>query len=246
MGKNLALSLLLVIICRFSFAQKDTTFLFTADDGYTRYSGKICLLGITGGMGKYFQPDLKELNQTARDELTFDTEFTDNFPATFYYGIYYIFRISRSIYAGPDYKFHTTGSRLAYRDYSGSYTFDQIISTHSVALRFEAAPGSRKNPQVSLNALFGINIATWRISEKLAIGEQEESSSLRFDALRPFIYPSLRFRCRLAQSISLSPSVGFNFDLWGKYHLHSNKKAEMGKKAVWTGPRAELSLDYFF
>jgi len=245
-GKRIVLCFLLALLNQYSSAQ-DADPLFDAVEGFGKPShGHVFILGVSGGIGKYFQTDLKEINRTVQNGLNFETKLTDNFPATFYYGMYLLFTIDRNLSIGPDYQFHTTGSRLAYRDYSGSYTFDQILSCHSPAIRVEATPGKSKNPQFCFSALFGINITTWRISENLIVGEVHEGSETRFDALRPFMYPMVKFRYKITPLISLVPSAGWNFDLSGGYHLHNMKDATTNYVASWSGPRAELSIDLSF
>lgn len=246
MGKRIAFCLLLVLSYRYTDAQISDS-LFDADEGYRRPAPvHYFKFGVTGVFAKYIQSDLSEINQNIHDNLSFETGLTDNFPANFYAGTYLLFRINRGIYLGPDYRFQTTGSRLAYRDYSGSYTFDQIISAHSVAIRIEGTPGKEQNPQFCLSACFGINISSWRISEALAVGDVHESSANRFDALIPFIYPAIKLRFKANSLISIVPSIGYSFDLPGKYHLHGSKDAKTDYVANWKGPRGELSIDLSF
>jgi len=245
-GKKFALCFLLLLLKQYSVAQ-DTSFFFDGPEERGRYSqGKGFIIGVSGGLGKYYQSDLKEINQNARNGLTFTTEMTDNFPAAFYYGMYMLFRLNNDLSIGPDYQFHTTGSRLAYSDYSGSYTFDQILSSHSLAIRVEVSPGDRNNPQFCISTLLGIGISKWRVSENLVVGEVNESSSARFDAVRPFVYPAAKFRYQITPLICFVPSLGWNFDLFGKYHLHNEKDAKTDQVAGWTGPRADLSIDFTF
>jgi hypothetical protein len=231
--KKIAICVLLVLIQQhYSTAQDNTE--------------NNIIIGLTGGFGMYMQSDMKKLNTTVQNGLQFEAGMTDNFPPALYWGMHFLFRIKQDIYIGPDYKFHTTGSRLAYKDYSGSYLFDQIITNHSLAIQLEGSIHNKKNINICLGALCGINISTWKVQEDLVVAEVHNSSTTRLDALRPFVCPSIKLKCRITDLISIVPSVSYNFDLFGKYHLHGQREAKSDMIASWNGPRADISLDLSF
>lgn len=244
-GLKISLYFLLILLPWYYLAAQDTgaDYFNSVAQGTAKYN---FIFGVSGGYGKYLQSDLKEINRTVQKGLNFETTMTDNFPPALYFGVHVFFRLNKYIIIGPDYQFHTTGSRLAYKDYSGSYTFDQIISCHSPALQVEGSLNNFKNPQFCLGTLCGINISKWKLYESLVVGKTNESSSTRFDAVRPFICPSIKIRYRITHLISIVPSVSYNIDLWGKYHLHNQKEAKSDYTASWIGPRADLSIDLLF
>jgi hypothetical protein len=203
-------------------------------------------IGVTGGYGYYFQSDLKKINQDVKNQLSFETKLIDNFPPAFFWGIHFLYKLSPHIYIGPNYQFHTTGSRLGYKDYSGSYTFDQILSCNSIALQIEGSFLKEKKTTFCLNVAGGANFSKWKIIEELIVGEQNQSSSIKLSAIRPFIYPSIKLKYSFISFLSISMSAGYSFDLGGRYKIKIPDPSVSNKIAKWTGPRAEFSIDYSF
>ena len=118
-GMRISLYFLLILLQQYYSAAQDTG----ADYFNSVFQGTSknnFIFGVSGGYGKYLQSDLKEINQTVQSGLNFETTMTDNFPPSLYFGVHLFFRLNKYIAIGPDYQFHTTGSRIAYKDYSGS------------------------------------------------------------------------------------------------------------------------------
>lgn len=203
-------------------------------------------IGLTGGYGQYIQTDLKEINQEVKNKLEFETELIDDFPNNYYLGTYLLYKLSTNLYFGLNYQFHTTGSRLGAKDYSGSYAFDQIISSHSVAIEFEETIIKGKKVGLCLDVLGGINISNWEVTEKIEVGVEEKKTETKFVALRPFICPMIKSKYEIVSNLQLSFAAGYLIDLGGKYHQADSKKSKAEKEAKWNGARASLSIDYSF
>jgi len=203
-------------------------------------------IGITGGFGQYIQTDLKKLNKDIQAQLSFKTDQVADFPVNFFWGAYLLIRLAPDLYLGPSYQFHTTGSRLGLKDYSGSYTFDQILSCHSVGVQIEKSVISSGKFIFSVNGICGVNISAWEIIEDLIVGTQEKKSSTRFLAHRPFIYPAVKLEYPLIRFLSVSLSGGYSIDLFGAYKSDTPNVVKSDMVAKWTGLRASLSIDYTF
>jgi len=203
-------------------------------------------VGVTAGIGKYFQSDLKEINSSVSNLLNFEARLTDDFPPTFFWGVHLTYKVSPRFYFGPDYQFHTTGSRLGYKDYSGSYSFDQILSCNSIALKIENLLSRKAITSFGLGMTSGINLSSWKMIEKVTIGKQIESSLTRLFAVRPFIYPSINLKHSIIDALAISIAAGYSIDLGGKYRIKSPYKSTSDLIAKWTGPRVELNIDYSF
>ena len=203
-------------------------------------------IGITAGIGKYFQSDLKEINSDVANQLSFETTLIDNFPSTFFLGVHLAYKKSPRFYFGPDYQFHTTGSRLGYKDYSGSYSYDQILSCNSIALKIENFLFKTGVTLFGLSMTSGVNLSNWKIIEKVTVGKQIESSLTKLFAVRPFIYPSIKLKYSIIEFLSISMAAGYSIDLGGKYRIKYPDKSTFDLTAKWTGPRVELNIDYSF
>jgi len=91
-------------------------------------------IGLTLGAAYMPQSELRDINRQVEGDLPFAVKTINNFPPYFCYGGYILSQVSPRFAIGPGYWFYTTGSRLGARDYSGSYSFDQILTAHSFAL----------------------------------------------------------------------------------------------------------------
>lgn len=203
-------------------------------------------IGITGGYGQYIQSDLKKLNQDIQSHLSFNTILVDNFPVNTFWGAYFLIRLTPGLYIGPSYQFHTTGSRLGIKDYSGSYTFDQIISCHSIGFQTEKSVIHTGKLDFSVSVMGGVNISEWVVKEDLIIGSQDINTTKRFSALRTFIYPAVNLGYQLIGPLTVSISGGYSIDLSGEYKSETPNVGKPDKVAKWTGLRASLSFDYSF
>lgn len=202
--------------------------------------------GVTAGAGNYSQSDLKEINSLVANQLIFETRLIDDFPPTFFWGLHFAYQINPRLYFGPDYQFHTTGSRLGYKDYSGSYSYDQILSCNSIAVKAENILFEKGVTSFGLRMSGGINLSGWKIIEKVTIGKQTETSLTRLFALRPFIYPSIRVTHSFTGFLEVSVASGYSIDLGGKYRIKNNGRSISDYIASWSGPRLELNIDYSF
>lgn len=202
-------------------------------------------IGITGGYSLYLQDDLVKINNDVKDNLEFETNLIDDFPPNSFMGGYFLVNFAPTVAFGVNYQYHSTGSRLGTKDFSGFYRFDQIISCHSVAFQFERVIYSLNNFSICTDPMVGVNFSTWEIIEEINIGGFSEKSTTTLIAKRPFIYPSLKLRYKVLSIFNISTSLGYAFEIGGKYKL-KNSKTESDKKASWNGPRANLSLEYCF
>lgn len=114
------------------------------------------------GLSNFKMSDLKELNQ--RVYLPFDTELVSDFPAYYYYqpSAYLTFK---KINVGISYSFHSTGSRISRKDYSGEYFFDTKVKSDSYSLNIEYNTTQKENLNFFIYSEFG------KISSLLTIKE---------------------------------------------------------------------------
>lgn len=122
---------------------------------------------------------LKNLQKEILQELLWDgidAKAFDNFPSTLSYQIQYLKNSERSK-LGFCFEFASTGSRLDYRDYSGKYSFDQILNRYSFGFHGEQIPF----PKISHNLIQYIQVSylltTLEWKERLEIYEVASDNS---------------------------------------------------------------------
>jgi hypothetical protein len=203
-------------------------------------------IGINGGGAWLFQNDLRKINRDTRNMLPFATQTINDFPPYFTYGGQIVVQLSGRLAIGTSYQYYTTGSRIGARDYSATYSFDQIISSHSPGLVAEIALARNPSYSAFFELTGGLNLASWKMEEKLVAGEEKDSDQRKMSALRPFIYPGFKVVYPLSKSLGVFFKAGYSADLGGKYSLDSYPGGKIDKWASFSGIRAMIGLDYIY
>lgn len=199
--------------------------------------------GITGGVAFFSESYLKQINTEAIENLPFNVQMINNFPSTICSGGYILIRLSSHISIGPSYQFYTTGSRLGAKDYSGSYSFDQIISAHSLGIQAEEMLMTIGKSAIYFENILGIHLVYLTIEEKFKIDETEKDDKEQFNALKPFIYPGLKFLFPLSSSLGIAVKAGYSLDLGG-FELGPKPNAKPATQVSFSGPRLTVAIEY--
>jgi hypothetical protein len=126
---------------------------------------------VTGGVGIGFY-NLKEyrnLNDNTLAALPVQGQLISNFPGR-------IFPEAAIVYETPyknlakialNWSFHSTGSRVSYTDYSGSYLFDQTITFSNITTEFGYRLYNYNSYDLLLNAGLGIQSGKYKSNENI-------------------------------------------------------------------------------
>lgn len=201
-------------------------------------------LGLTGGFGGYSFEKLKDINNEVVENLPFNSAVIDDFPDRFYFGGNALIRIANWYWAGPSYQFHSTGSRVGARDYSGSYHFDQILTSHQLGLENEIRISKSMKPAVYMDISGGVNFSSWKMEEILQVSGQKETDKSDYSAVKPFVLPAIKISYPVYKAFSLNVQAGYLFDLGGKYHLSGQTDYKSNLQIPWSGYRVSLGLEY--
>ena len=186
---------------------------------YSQDEKSLLKLGLTGGFGGYSYENLSDINEAVINQLPFDAAVIDNFPDRFYFGGVALIRIANWYWAGPSYQFHSTGSRVGAKDYSGSYHFDQILSAHQLGLENEIRISKSTKPAVFIDISGGVNFSAWKTEEVLEISGETNEDRSEYVAVKPFVLPAFKISYPVYKNFSVTAQAGYLFDLGGKYHL---------------------------
>lgn len=201
-------------------------------------------LGAFGGFANYSFENLEKLNDEVINQLPFDVVVIDNFPSRIFFGGHVLIRVANWYSVGPAFEFHSTGSRVGASDYSGSYHFDQILSTHQLGIENEIRISKNIKPAVFIEISGGVNFSSWKMEEVLDIGEEKQEDKSSYDAVKPFVYPAMKIAYPVYKDFSAFAKAGYLFDLGGKYHLSGNKDYQSTLKIPWNGLRLSLGLEF--
>lgn len=211
--------------------------------GFTQEKSLNLKLGAFGGYASYSFDYLKDVNAQAINQLPFDAAVTDDFPSRVYFGGSVLLRLTNWYYIGPAYEFHSTGSRLGAKDYSGIYSFDQILTTHQLGIENEIRISKGLKPAVFFDITGGVNFSAWKMNEVLDVSGSREEDKSDFASIKPFVLPVLKLSYPVCRNISAFAKGGYLVDAGGKYHLKSNKDAQSEQKIPWNGFRISAGLE---
>jgi hypothetical protein len=211
---------------------------------YSQDEKSLLKLSLTGGFGGYSFEKLSDINDAVINQLPFEAAVIDNFPDRFYFGGVALIRVANWYWAGPSYQFHSTGSRVGAKDYSGSYHFDQILSAHQLGLENEIRISKSTKPAVFLDIGGGVNFSTWKTEEVLEISGETDEDRSEYVAVKPYVLPSFKVSYPVYKNFTVAAQAGYLFDLGGKYHLSGNKDYQSTLKIPWSGYRFSLGLEY--
>jgi hypothetical protein len=211
---------------------------------YSQDEKSLLKLGLTGGFGGYSFENLEDINDAVINQLPFDAAVIDNFPDRFYFGGVALMRIANWYWAGPSYQFHTTGSRVGVKDYSGSYHFDQILSAHQLGLENEIRISKTMKPAVFLDISGGVNFSAWKTEEVLEISGEKDVDRSEYVAVKPFVLPAFKISYPVYKNFTAAAQAGYLFDLGGKYHLSGHKDYQSALKIPWSGYRISIGIQY--
>ena len=206
-------------------------------------------LGIAGGLATYQMNDLKTINTQQANSLPFETVEVDNFDLGWYLHASLTTKISEEFLLGMVYRYHSTGSRIGQRDYSGFYTFDQIVSAHFLGIEPEIMLAKHKFLEVSLSLVTGLNFTRWELKQVLSLQGQEEKESQSLVALSIPFNPSFNLYVPIISRLSAKISAGYLMDTGGKLHLKGNRDAVLmlqnePVKTGWSGFRMAVGFFY--
>lgn len=201
------------------------------------------------GFATYKMGPLKQLNEFNEKNLPFAVRKINNFDPGFYMGGIIQTRLFANIEICLRYQYNTTGSRLGQKDYSGSYTFDQIVNGHLLGIGPEIIIDEKKHHRVSFSIMSGALFTKVKIDESLEVSGEEDRDTENLSAFSVPVFPSLNLSIDLLDWLSGSLSAGYFLDTGGKVHLKNERDAVLmvndeSVKTEWSGWRIALGLKF--
>ena len=200
--------------------------------------GGFCALNI--GYGTYSMTELKESRDKSVERLPFDAKVVDDYPGYLYFRpeINFIFRNGASFGLGLGY--NSTGSRIAYSDYSGEYEADLIVSAYSVRL---IMGGYFINKiKYGAGAYFQIepNHSQYKVEEYIRIYDDTQYD--QYETVNYNINLELGLNSYYQISNRLYGNFNAGYSFYEIYDLFNDKAPTMD----WKGLRISIGVSYKF
>lgn len=201
------------------------------------------------GFATYKMDQLKGLNDLQKQSLPFDVQTVDNFNPGIDIGTSAQVKVFSDVLLGICYQYNTTGSRIGLRDYSGYYTFDQIVNGHFLGIGPEWIIDELKEYRISFSIMTGVLLTRIKMKETLSLSGEREQSSEYFSAFSIPVYPALKVSVPFKDWLDGFLTLGYLIDTGGEVHLRSNSSAVLmngdeSVKTEWSGFRITAGLRF--
>ena len=196
---------------------------------------------------------LKDLQKEILDGLHWDgidAKAFDNFPSTLSYQIQYL-KKTKGSKLGFCFEFVSTGSRLDYRDYSGKYSFDQILNRYSFGFHGEQTPFIKISNNLIQYIQVSYLLTTLELQERLEIYDATlDNSSTTFlshGGALELGFSYILFKSPLVIMFDLGGSITYSQAFFWEKNSDAKLSSEKGLVSpTWAGYKVGFTLKYDF
>jgi hypothetical protein len=206
--------------------------------------------GLETGLGKYGMRDLKEISRDIITQLSFPARITSDYPVYLYYQPQIIFKF-KSFNFGLLYSFHSTGSRISSKDYSGEYKYDTKINCHAPAIILGIIPYSPTRIKNAVLCEVGFVRSNLSMNESMRIGTESSSVGYEFVANSFFFEPKFQLSYPMKNNFTLGINIGYFKEFKrGDFKLKKDSQSiipmdhDFIVENGWDGLRLGLSVSY--
>lgn len=198
------------------------------------------------GIGAYSMKDLKSLNNLLLDKLPVKGKITDNFPAQPSESVALTAQIGNRFVVGLTGSHSTTGSRVSYKDYSGEYKCDELLTSYAPGI-LVGVKLYKGIVDVSVMADAAYSFTKLKMEESLLT----ETTKKSFTANSITVLPEIKI-ARIIKRFELGINAGYLYDFGADYSASDgsgnikNTKTNQKISNNWSGYRLSLNLGYWF
>ena len=206
-------------------------------------------VGFQSGLGTYKMHRLKDLSNYLAYYNSLLPKVVSNYPSYFYYQPSVTFAFKK-INLGFLYSFHSTGSRISIKDYSGEYRFDSKIKCHTLGTVGEINLNPEKKIKFILYSEVGVIFTKLNLTESFTVNDQS-LIDIKYDFTSKSYYyePGLKISYPLS-SILFECNLGY-FKQFGKGTFKTSDDLNVYTngdllKPDWSGLRIGISVYLVF
>ena len=187
------------------------------------------------GLGSYGMGGLKDVNTSTLSELHFPAKLVDDFPAFLNVSGEGAITLKNGTRIGLVLGLASTGSRIAYSDYSGSYTYDIKATCVNYGIRGEMTV-FRLTDALGLRAAIGAGtlFTDAKVKETLKLGNESDSESYTFESISLYVQPEVKLSYSFGPNLEAGMYCAYLIESGGKYEYSGQ---ETTIKSDWNGMR---------
>jgi hypothetical protein len=212
-------------------------------------------ISATFGYASFSMGDLKDLNQEIVSNAELPSRVTDDFPGYFNAEISFTYPLVNEKYlTGVYVGFTSTGSRIAYNDYSGHQYFDQQLMGLSFGIQGQLPFNPDDRNVFGLKLKGGMVMTFHTIESELTIYSSTSSDNVKFRGNNFSLEPTFYFVRQLKSGpLALRAEAGYAANLIkGELFLNDDSNAYLTNSsgdpihADWSGLRISVGISYTF
>lgn len=187
------------------------------------------------GLGSYGMGGLKDVNTSTLSKLKFPAKLVDDFPAFLNVSGEGAITLKNGTRIGLVLGLASTGSRIAYSDYSGSYSCDIKATCVNYGIRGEMTV-FHITDALGLWAAIGAGtlFTDAKVKETLKLGNESDSQSTTFESISLYVQPEVKLAYRFGPNLEAGMYCAYLFHTDGKYQRSGEETAI---KSDWNGMR---------
>ncbi len=203
------------------------------------------------GHGGFGMAEMKSFQQEIQNQLEFDARIIENFPAYYTVKGSLLFVDFEDVTIGFTGGTMSTGGRVSYGDFSGSYRADSELSATYFGLIGEHIFLKRNNLELTVNASPYINTSTLDFSTEFIIQDNRQVQLLTFVSTSLGVESGFTARYYFGPMF-VQAFFGGNFNIGGDLELKTDRDAVLidgaGEivKTNWSGYRANIGIGINF
>jgi hypothetical protein len=189
------------------------------------------------GVGTFAMDSQKELQNDFLESgmLPVGLEAVHSFDPYWTWGLGYTINLNSRSAIGVWYEQASTGGRLSYKDYSGSYRLDQVLSCWQLGLSYQYQVNHSSRWPLFATLQMGYVSTTEDFTSELVLGSNSVSDDFTLNA------SNLSFR----PGLMLQPKVSiFTFQVALGYELHTNATLQSDSVSINTQSGEPLQVDW--
>jgi len=201
-------------------------------------------IGIQPGIGSYKMSELKDLNKYVANNVLHPKTIS-NYPCYYYYQPVISLEF-RYISVGFLYSFHSTGSRISIKDYSGEYRFDTKIKGKTFGIIVGGTLNPDKKIKFSLYSEIGLLQSNLNLNEYFRVNNmQMVDNNYYFNSKNYYVEPGGKISYTFS-FICFEMNFGY-FKQFGNGYFEGKKgmKLTLDDKNIqpdWSGLRIGFSI----